>query len=300
MVAREFAIKTDEAIAEQQIVLFGAENAVNAASEYIQRNYGKKVPAPNARSRWDTVWEKPVDDLIAQFPNPDARLVGFIAELNAARDGVAAAKAEIGRLQTVWLENGQWNRAYLVTNANGHVHSTTACSTCFVTTQFVWLTEFSGADEAEIVDAAGETACTVCYPSAPAEVLNRPSSIVTQDQRERNAKRQQRQVAKAARDAERAAKAPTASGEPLVVRTHWFSARTDAYSTEQLKTERAARIWYTDQKASLLQFTFYTDEQRAVLSESLEMIVVALAEKHNIPADVIRTELDKKAAKKAI
>lgn len=49
--------------------------------------------------------------------------------------------------------------------ATGHIHSSMACSTCYPTrAEFGWLTDLSGADEAEIIEHAKEVACTVCYP----------------------------------------------------------------------------------------------------------------------------------------
>jgi len=63
-----------------------------------------------------------------------------------------------------------WTRAFLVTNSNGHVHSSMNCSTCNrngKATTFAWVTDFSDHDEAQIVAAAGWRACTVCYPTAP-------------------------------------------------------------------------------------------------------------------------------------
>lgn len=66
-----------------------------------------------------------------------------------------------------WERRGGWSRAYLVTNADGHVHRTTNCSTCHMTTQFVWLPQLSGASDDEVIAEVGFKACTVCYPAAP-------------------------------------------------------------------------------------------------------------------------------------
>lgn len=70
-----------------------------------------------------------------------------------------------------------WSRAFLVSNSNGHVHSSMNCGTCFITTQYAWMIDYSGKDEAEIVEAAGCMACTVCFPSAPVEFLARPTQM---------------------------------------------------------------------------------------------------------------------------
>ncbi|HTW07063.1 MAG TPA: hypothetical protein VME46_06125, partial [Acidimicrobiales bacterium] len=55
-----------------------------------------------------------------------------------------------------------WTRAFVV--PGGHVHRSMDCSTCHPTTRFAWLPDYSGADEAKIVEDACERACTVCYP----------------------------------------------------------------------------------------------------------------------------------------
>lgn len=78
-----------------------------------------------------------------------------------------------------------------------------SCSTCFPTTQFGWVTEFSGKDEAEIVAAAGEGACTVCYPSAP--VLPGTRTIWHADDVAAQAARAERQVKAEAAAAKKAA-----------------------------------------------------------------------------------------------
>jgi hypothetical protein len=125
-----------------------------------------------------------------------------IAELNAHIDVVRAKELP---LEGEW-ERRQWTRAFIVNNTNGHVHKTMACSTCFWDTEFEWLPQYSGHDETEIVEAASALACTVCFPSAPSDVLNRPSSIVTRDKAERDARRAAREQAAAEKAAKKAAK----------------------------------------------------------------------------------------------
>lgn len=63
-----------------------------------------------------------------------------------------------------------WSRFFLV--PDGHIHSSMGCSTCFPTTQFMWLYELSGLTEAQAVAEYGEILCSVCYPSAPVEWTN--------------------------------------------------------------------------------------------------------------------------------
>lgn len=115
-----------------------------------------------------------------------------------------------------------WPRVFLV--PQGHAHSSTACSTCYPTTVFYLLPEYSDKTEDEIVQAAGSRACTVCYPSAPVDVLGRPSEMLTPDERDSIAAREERAKAKAERDAKKAAKGITApDGQPLIYTINWAS-----------------------------------------------------------------------------
>jgi hypothetical protein len=86
----------------------------------------------------------------------------------------AQYEAKIGRLEdelapfeAEWSRRGGWPRAYLVTNADGHVHRSTHCSSLHPTTQIVWMPEHSGQGDDDIIAAAGHMACTICYPDAP-------------------------------------------------------------------------------------------------------------------------------------
>jgi hypothetical protein len=138
-------------------------------------------------------------------------------EQERLQKGVDTQEAEIAKLQElrqVALElatpgeeefnrRGGWTRAFLVTTGTGHVHKSRSCSTCYPTTRFVWLPEYSGGTEETIVDDAGKQACTVCYPSAPVDTLKRASRIEAPD---RKAARLEREAAKAIRDKKNAEK----------------------------------------------------------------------------------------------
>lgn len=63
--------------------------------------------------------------------------------------------------------NRPWNRYFLVTNANGHIHRGRNCSTCHFNTQYAWLIDLADCDETAMVEQYGEKACTVCFPDAP-------------------------------------------------------------------------------------------------------------------------------------
>ena len=125
------------------------------------------------------------------------------------------------------------------------------CSTCNrngKSTSFVWLPEWSGKDETEIVAAAGWRACSVCFPTAPLGTpTTLPSLITTDEDRAKAAAKAEREAAKMKRDADRLAKALTTDGSDFVVEYQWNS---DArVQRERFKTETAAVQWLVQQKA---------------------------------------------------
>lgn len=62
-----------------------------------------------------------------------------------------------------------WTRYYHVTNANGHVHTSMSCSSCFPDTEFAWRTDLSDLTAEQVVEREAYNACSVCMPIAPAE-----------------------------------------------------------------------------------------------------------------------------------
>jgi hypothetical protein len=148
--------------------------------------------------------------------NDTAQITRYEHEIQTLQNQLFDVGNQILDLDDIYQQD-PWTRAFLVINNNGHVHKSMDCSTCFPTTRYQWLVQYSNDDEATIVSDAGEDACTVCYPSAPAEVLNRPSRIVTADKVAKEKARQEREAKKQAKIAKEKANAPTASGEPLKI-----------------------------------------------------------------------------------
>ena len=60
-----------------------------------------------------------------------------------------------------------WSRFFVV--PGGHVHKSMHCNSCYPTTMFGWLPEYSGDDSDTIIQQLGTTVCTVCYPDAPVD-----------------------------------------------------------------------------------------------------------------------------------
>lgn len=181
----------------------------------------------------------------------------------------------------------RWTRAFLViTNGQGHVHSSMDCSTCNNgenPTVFEWLPQLSGHDENEIVELAGERACTICFKSAPVEVLSRPTSLFTKDE-------QQRQADKLAREAKRA--------EKKAAEVHLANS-VDGKTV--FSTERGAMNYALNRADSLLIYRYdgrkHPDEPK--WHREITAIVEALAAKRGVDRSEIVTEIVTKAEKKA-
>jgi hypothetical protein len=103
-------------------------------------------------------------------------------------------------------QNRPWSRFFLVTNQNGHIHTSMSCSTCFMDTQFAWLPNYSGMSDQEIVAIEAYRCCTVCMPIAPAEQKAAAQKRSKEERERKAAERQAKKDAKEAKARERAAK----------------------------------------------------------------------------------------------
>ena len=160
---------------------------------FIQR------PAPEGfkkGSRWDTIPEGTIFHKEKGFNryNPS----GFCIMLANSEDYREATIADAEPLLTAHQLNGYisaklalvvaqqaivdheadytgWSRFFLVTSSAGHVHSSTSCSSCYITTTFALLTELSAQSCEDAIAEVGETLCTVCFPDAP--IAGKPKKI---------------------------------------------------------------------------------------------------------------------------
>lgn len=289
MTPREFAQMIDERIDALDRAAYRLALEEGNLVDQIRRNAGQTYDW-RTRNWSDTFIPTEVTDTVPSYLIE--RQEEALKQRAAIRATLAEVSTEIAELAAVYDEE-RWNRAYLVTNSQGHVHKTKGCSTCYDSTRFVWLTEFSGADETEIVEAAGETACTVCYPSAPAEVLNRPTTIVTAEKAEKEAAKAERAAKKAEREAKRLAKAATKSGESLIVPDDWDGNRVDYIDTEYT----ARREWNSAEDS--LGWVSESQPQRAArLAQRQRLIEEALAEKYGLPVEEMREQLQVKYDKR--
>ena len=279
MVTKEFAVNIDTQLSELHNQRWNFRNSLESALD-TKKFYEKHYP-----NRFDEIAK--CENNIASF-----------------REKISEVDSKISDLDAIY-DQDPWTRAFLVINSNGHVHSSLHCSTCFPTTRYQWLVQYSNDDEQTIVEDAGQDACTVCYPSAPAEVLNRPSRIVTADKIAKAQAKAERDAKKAERIAKEKANAPTISGEFLYIK--------DGKYTQVIKTERSAvSEWFSQyEKSQRKVVTQYFDgkphsaesiqdqkDRIAYAGEVAQLICYRLAEKHGITYDEQEAILIKKYGKR--
>lgn len=203
------------------------------------------------------LWSGTLDEALAH--------TDFHSEWSAKAHAQAIAKrepllVERDRLRAImlechkdWREHGFWSRFYLVTNANGHVHSSTDCSTCYDSTNFVWLTNLSGLTEADAVAQEGEILCSVCFPSAPVSWTNGKGRRDAEAQAKREAE-------KAERLRKKAEKSLSLDGSVVEISMPPRDGR--KYSEyKEFKTLRSAELWLVDAYAHILRTTLPEDRQ---------------------------------------
>jgi hypothetical protein len=308
---RQLAVQTDTELAERYRDLFRAEQYRNIAVDrlhYLLHHDRRPYRQGGGWVQSDSEALEKARTAIDDPEDPNAVIARSlrepISEYDQRNAEVAEAKTRIMELDAVYRQH-RWNRAFLV--PGGHVHSSQSCVSCNKggkDTEFVWLPQYSGASEEQIVEDAGERACTMdcCYPSAPTNVLQRPTRIYSDDERRQLAEAEERRAQREASRAARAAKAPTATGEPLVLTVgtrDWQGAPRPV--VEELKTERTAVTFAVDivaaQQSGERYLAPYNVEQGRY-EELVDAIVDALAEKRNVSRDEVRTEIDTKAEAK--
>lgn len=258
---------------------YKAQDEYGCIVETMHRRLDSKLPVSwsNLYPRWELTDREVMDKSHDEAPE-------LAAQLAQVRSEMAVIVLQEKPYNDEFLRRGRWTRAYLVDNADGHLHKNTSCSTCRSTTRFHWITEVSGLTEREIVERAGEKACTVCYSSAPVSVLKRSSQFEGPNMRAVREAAEKRAAEKATRDAEKAEKAITnPDGTPLHIGS-WYGV---------IKTERAAWIHLVDLVFSARAYDYdaHADQQ--------ELIVTALAAKTGLTRQEVLDLVEAKAQAKA-
>lgn len=203
------------------------------------------------------------------------RALAAVETYTAERDAILAERAPY---DAEFTRRGGWTRFFLVDNIGGHVHNSMSCTTCYATTEFAWLPEFSGQDEAGVVELAGESACTVCFPSAPVDVLKRASRIESPDRKAAREAREAAAAAKAAKKAKNEIPAVTVTG---------------VCGKETIVNKVTATTWCVDQ---IVDEHFYANFTRH--ADEIAAVVAVLAVKDGVGEAEKMAEIEKKAAAK--
>ncbi len=196
---------------------------------------------------------------------------------DAVRGALVVLNATIAAIRTHEESYTGWSRFFLVTNTNGHIHSSLNCSTCFSTTTYAFLPELSGLTEADAVADQGEILCSICFPSAPVEWTNGVSKATL-------AERAARQTAKDERQAKKLAKALYADDADRAYRTH-------SRFSDRISTLAAAKSFLTDGAQWLWNHPSYLPEDR-------DAVAALLAERTGSTVEAELEAARKRAAKR--
>ena len=204
-------------------------------------------------------------------------------EISKAEVALAELKEKLATLNGFYTG---WSRAFLVRNSNGHIHKSRSCTTCFDTTNYVWLTEMSGRDELEIAYLAGEKACTICYAHAPSAYFLRECGLEDPEVVEARRIRQARKAEIEAKRQKTGIWNP--DGTPLKVYEYGFS----NYKSE-IKAERTAQSTAVNLMVGV-QSMHREPREIERSNETIETILIALAHKRGTSVEEQRALLQTK------
>lgn len=94
------------------------------------------------------------------------RLDGLTEEMNKAQSKIDQIQELINPLEEIYAEH-EWERYFYV--PDGHVHDSQGCSSLRQTTVVLWLPSYADLSVEELINMAGERACTICFPDAPVD-----------------------------------------------------------------------------------------------------------------------------------
>jgi hypothetical protein len=250
------------------------EARIASEVKFIERQTKRANQAPL------TSWDQ------ANLDNAKVRL----AKYQEQRQAYIAEKAPF----EVEYSKRPWNRYFLVTNSNGHVHRGMNCSTCYPTTEYAWVVDLADCDEAKMVEEYGENACTVCFPNAPSLPSFRGPG-------------RRNQVAKDARAAERqakadakAAKAITApDGSPLKIDT--LMGQSETIATEVTARRELSKAYVDSIQADEArqeaeakgeaEGASWAETRRQVYVANMALLIEAIAAKHGQTVEEVQAEV---------
>ena len=177
-VTHERAVEIDTQLAELWRVANSVRDSIASHKNFIAGQIGLKGKYMGRGRSAVYYYSESVDEVIelAEQKLADESFVGYSREmvvtyldkLSLAVSEYKATRELAEPLEKIYDEH-PWSRFYLVTNKNGHIHSSMQCHTCGPRTLFAWLPQLSGLTEKDAVDAHGTILCSHCFPTAPVE-----------------------------------------------------------------------------------------------------------------------------------
>jgi hypothetical protein len=205
-----------------------------------------------------------------------------LSSLASERAMVEAYTAVIGAMDAVYGRQGnRWTRFFpSVTKSQPHIHRTLTCRTLYPTTVMTWAPALSGKTDEQAVAELDEALCSVCFPDAPVALHNYQSKRSQAEQYER-------QVAKAERDAAKAAKQLT---EAERFRT--------SYRRDLVTTVAACKEVIRDLVAEQVALEGYsTPEYAATWTGDADQLARLIS---NVAANVVKMEADARIAARVL
>lgn len=198
---RRIAIETDTALAAQYEELVKLARTQTSAYGTLHRVIGDRRLGFSKWALTDETAYFEASHKVDEAEDPTGQIERALENLVAIETDIDLANERIAELDRIYADQGCWNRYFLVTNANGHVHRGMNCSTCLPTTEYAWLVELADCDEDAMVDEFGEKACTVCFPDLRTHPkIKSPGRRDREAQAARQAEKDARADAKAAKN----------------------------------------------------------------------------------------------------
>lgn len=256
-----------------------ATKNINQWKSYVTKDAKAKLPGDNV-----AYWEKRLTEMETIITGSKDAIKESSAALKEAKAVKATCDAE--------FKSRPWSRFWLVTNTGGHVHRNMNCTTCFPTTMYAFLPDYSGSTDAELIEAGGSSICSVCFPDAPVDTWKRAGTIEAPDKK---AAREERERAKAEREAKKAAKAiANPDGTAIRLGGKWG----ETVTTESRAQSIVVEFLSTELAIEAGKYSIRNKEYRAEKKADAELLLAALAHKRNQTKEEALAELNKKAASK--
>lgn len=160
----------DVELAAATTVLQRAVQRRDAAYDSAHRAAGDRAAHYRGQRTWGLSWAAVLTELdrLQSVTGPQAGAAQrALAAVAAAEGAVAAAGAEVDRLEAIWSRCGRWQRYFSV--PGGHIHASPTCRSLRPTTRIGWLPELSAEPVAAAVTAYGAVLCSHCFPQAPTD-----------------------------------------------------------------------------------------------------------------------------------